>query len=102
MRRPSKTGLSTDRAAGELMAVSALTFLAADSDRLEKFLSLTGLGPDNLRGAAAGPRFYGSILGYLVADEPLLIQFAAEAGLAPEEVVGALKRLEGPPPLGEP
>jgi Protein of unknown function (DUF3572) len=102
MRRPSRAGLSTDRAAGQSMAVSALTFLAADSDRLERFLSVTGLGPHNLRGAAAGRGFYGSILGYLVADEPLLVQFAAEAGFAPEEVVRALERLEGRPPPGEP
>ena len=102
MRRPSKTGLSTDRAAGESMAVSALTFLAADSDRLERFLSVTGLGPHNLRAAAAGPGFYGSVLGYLAADEPLLVQFAAEAGFSPEEVVRALGRLEGRPPYGEP
>ena len=101
MRRPSKAGLSTDRAAGETMAVSVLTFLAADSARLERFLSVTGLGPRNLRAAAADPVFYGSVLGYLVADEPLLVQFAAEAGYAPEEVARALQRLEGPP-VGEP
>jgi len=84
------------------MAVSVLTFLAADSERLERFPSVTGLGPHNLRGAAAAPGFYGSVLGYLVADEPLLVQFAAAAGFSPEEVVRALERLEGPPPLGDP
>ncbi len=100
MRRPSKPGLSTDRAAGESMAVSALTFLAADDERLDRFLSATGLGPHNLRGAAAGPQFYGSILRYLAADEPLLVQFAAQAGFRPEEVVRALEALERRP-VGE-
>jgi len=84
------------------MALSALTVLAADSSRLEEFVSVTGLGPQNLRGAAAAPGFYGSILGYLAADESLLVQFAAEADFAPEEVVRALERLENPPPRGEP
>jgi hypothetical protein len=79
------------------MAVMALTFLAADDDRLERFLSCTGLGPHNLRGAAAGPQFYGSVLGYLIADEPLLLQFAAQAGLRPEEVVRVLEGLEPRP-----
>jgi len=97
MRRASKAGLSTDRAAGESLAVSALAFLAADGDRLERFLAVTGLGPQNLRGAAADPGFYGSVLGYLVADEPLLLEFAAQAGRRPEEVVRALERLEGRP-----
>ncbi len=96
MRRPSKAGLSTDQAAGESMAVSALTFLAADDERLKKFLSMTGLGPHNLRAAAATPGFCGSILGYLVADEPLLIQFATQAGFRPEEVVRVLEGLERP------
>ena len=102
MRRSSKAGLSTARAAGESMAVSALTFLAADRERLERFLSVTGLGPGNLRAAAAGAGFSASVLGYIVADEPLLVRFAAEAGLAPEDVVRALTALEGPPSLPEP
>jgi Protein of unknown function (DUF3572) len=102
MRRPSKASLSTDRSAGESMAISVLTFLAADIGRIERFLSVTGLGPGNLRAAAAGPGFHTSVLGYLVANEPLLVQSAAEAGLDPEEVVRALRRLEGPLPLGEP
>jgi hypothetical protein len=98
MRPPSRARLSTDRSAAESLAVSALSFLAADSDRLQRFLSVTGLGPGNLRAAAAGPGFYASVLGYLVADERLLVRFAAEAGFSPEEVVGALAGLEGPPP----
>ena len=63
------------------MAVSALTFLAADAERLRRFLDITGLGPHNLRSAAEDPAFYGSVLEYLVADEQLLVRFAADAGL---------------------
>ncbi len=102
MRRPSKTGLSTDRTAGESMAISALSYLASDGQRLGRFLSVTGLGPANLRAAAASPGFYGSVLAYLVANEPLLVEFAAEAGLTPEEIVRAQELLEGPPNLDEP
>jgi hypothetical protein len=76
------------------MAISALSFLASDSQRLDRFLSVTGLGPANLRAAAASPSFYGSVLAYLVADEPLLVEFAAEAGLTPEDVVRAQAQLE--------
>jgi Protein of unknown function (DUF3572) len=101
MRRPSKAPLSTDRSNGESMAIFALTFLAQDADRIERFLSVTGLGPDTLRAAAAGAGFHGSVLGYLAANEPLLVQFAAEEGLDPAEVVRALERLEGAPPPTE-
>ena len=78
------------------LAVSALAFIAADSDRLSRFLGLTGLGPDNLRTAAAEPAFLGSVLDYLAADEGLLVAFAAEAGLKPESVVRAHAVLRGP------
>jgi len=84
------------------MAIKGLNFLAADKGRLQRFLSVTGLGPHNLRGAAADSGFYGSILGYLVADEPLLIAFAADSGLSPEEVGRALQTLDGPPRLADP
>ena len=83
------------------MAISALTFLAQDAGRIERFLSVTGLGPGTLRAAAADPGFHGSVLAYLVTNEPLLVQFAAEAGVDPGEVVRALERLEGPLPLEE-
>jgi Protein of unknown function (DUF3572) len=78
------------------LAISALAFIAADPDRLSRFLKLTGLGPDNLRTAAADPAFLGSVLDYLVADEGLLVGFAADAGLKPEAVVRAHDALSRP------
>ena len=100
MRGPSKALLSTDRATGEAMAISALRFLAADRDRLERFLAVTGLGPHSLRAAAADPGFYGSVLAYLAADEALLLAFAADSGLSAEEIARALRALDARP--GEP
>ena len=84
------------------LAVSALTFLAADEERLRRFLAVTGLGPHNLRSAAADPGFYGSVLDYLVADEQLLIGFAADAQVAPETVAKAQRALCGPSASGDP
>ena len=54
---------------------------------------MTGLGPDNLRTAAADPAFLGSVLDYLVGDEKLLVEFAADAGLKPEAVLRAHEAL---------
>jgi Protein of unknown function (DUF3572) len=101
MRRPAKAGLPTDRAASEAIAVSALSFLASDSQRLERFLSVTGLGPATLRAAAASPGFCGSVLGYLIADEPLLVMFATEAGSTPDEIIRAQAMLDGRPNFDE-
>ena len=40
---------------GENLAVQALAFLAADPERLGRFLAVTGIGPDAIRRAAADP-----------------------------------------------
>jgi hypothetical protein len=86
------------REQGEQLAVEALGFLAAESDRLSRFLSLSGLGPHNLRAAAADPVFLAAVLDYLIADEPLLLAFAAEQGRAPASIAVARRALDGAPP----
>ena len=89
MRDSLKKMQSAGSDAAQSLAVSALTFIAADPDRLSRFLGVTGLGPDNLRGSAEDPAFLGSVLDYLVADEKLLVEFAADAGLKPGAVMRA-------------
>ena len=89
MRDSLKKMQSASSNSARSLAVSALTFIAADPDRLSRYLGITGLGPDNLRTAAADPAFLGSVLDYLVADEKLLVEFAADAGLKPEAVARA-------------
>jgi hypothetical protein len=101
MRDSSKALQSASADFGQSVAVSALTFLAADAERLHRFLDTTGLGPHNLRNAAQDPAFYGSVLEYLVGDEQLLLRFAAEGGLEPEAVVRAHHALCGPTELDE-
>jgi hypothetical protein len=97
MRDSLKSKQSTGPDSARSLAVSALAFIAADSDRLSRFLSLTGLGPHNLRTAAADPAFLGSVLDYLAADEELLVAFAADADLKPEAVARAHDALSRPP-----
>jgi hypothetical protein len=94
--------LSTDNSGAESTAISALGFLAADEERLERFLALSGLGPHNLRRAAADPRFLAAVLDYLVADEGLLVAFAQQEGLDPGAVARARDRLTGAPPSYDP
>ena len=96
MRDSLKSRQSASVDSARSLAVSALAFIGADSDRLNRFLSLTGLGPDNLRTAAADPAFLGSMLDYLVGDEALLVEFAADARIKPEAVARAHAVLCGP------
>jgi hypothetical protein len=84
------------RDAAEGIAVAALGFLAQDAERLGRFLSITGLGPENLREAARAPGFLGQVLSYLAEDERLLVEFAADSQTSPERVAGAHALLAGP------
>ena len=96
MRDSLKKMQSASVESARSLAVSALSFIAADPDRLNRVLGITGLGPDNLRTAAADPAFLGSVLDYLVADEKLLVEFAADAGVKPETVARAHEALRRP------
>jgi hypothetical protein len=102
MRAPPAGRSSTAVEAGRALAVEALAFLGADVARLERFLAITGLGPHNLRRAAADSGFLVSVLDYVVGDDRLLVAFAAQSGRRPEDVVRASEALGGPPPGYDP
>ena len=67
----------------EALAVSALTYLAMQPDWLGRFLSLSGIGPTSLRGAAADPAFLAGVLDFMLDNEGLLVAFAKEADIPP-------------------
>ena len=102
MRHSSKARQSVSPEFGQSLAASALAFLAADPERLSRFLDLTGLGPHNLRDAAQDPAFHGSVLEYMLADEELLLRFATDCDLEPETVALAHQALCGPVQSGDP
>ena len=82
MDRKRPSSLTQDVA--EHVAIQALSFIAAEPERLGGFLAATGIGPDRIRTAAREPGFLGGVLDYLAGNERLLLDFAAEAGLAPD------------------
>jgi Protein of unknown function (DUF3572) len=102
MRHSSKARQSVSPEYGRSLAALALSFLAADSERLRRFLDMTGLGPNSLRNAAQGPAFHGSVLEYVLANEELLLRFAADSDVEPEIVVRAHLALCGPMHLDDP
>ena len=99
MRQAVNAKLSTG---GEAIAIAALGFLAAEESRLERFLALSGLGPHNLRQAAADSGFLAAVLDYIAADERLLVAFAAKEGLDPAAIARARESLGGAPPSFDP
>ncbi len=90
----NKTGKSA--ADAQALAVDALAFLAADLERLGRFLSLTGLAPDTIRQAARSPGFLVAVLDHLAQDDSLLLAFAGNAGHDPRAVLAARAALAGP------
>ena len=90
-----KPGPPLTQEAAERLAIQALTFIAQDAERLGRFLSMTGIGPAEIRAAAREPGFLAGVLDYLASDERLLSAFAAEAGCDPAGVGKACKVLGG-------
>ena len=84
------------QAAAEGLAVAALGFIAAEPERLGRFLALSGIGPDSIRAAAREPQFLAGVLDHIVSDERLLLAFAAENDIDPETVMRARDALAGP------
>ncbi len=90
-----KTSRSLDRDAAEAIAISALEHLAGDGEALGRFLALSGIGPSDLRLAAAEPGFLVGVLEFYMEDESLLLSFAANAALRPTMIAAARFTLAG-------
>jgi hypothetical protein len=83
------------REQAEAVAVSALSFLADDAERLGAFLALTGMGPESIRAAASEPHFLAGVLEHVVSDERLLLDFAEHHNIDPFEITRARATLAG-------
>ncbi|MBL8805521.1 MAG: DUF3572 domain-containing protein [Rhodospirillales bacterium] len=90
-----ETGRKAENA--ETVAIQALGWIAADEDRLARFMALAGLSVTELRVRAAEPEFLGGVLDFILESEPLLIEFASVAGLKPDAIVRLRRELPGAP-----
>jgi len=100
MKKPHRPQAGRSEARSEAaagLAVTALSFLASEPDRLAGFLAETGLGPQSLRAAARQPGFLLGVLEYVSNDESLLLAFAEASGLDPQDIARAREALGGRP-----
>lgn len=81
--------------AAETLALQGLAFLASDTQRISRFLSLTGIDPGELTAWDGNRGLHGAILEYLLGDESLLMVFASEAGCDPQSILPAQMLLTG-------
>lgn len=79
----------------ETLALLALAYIAGDSDLLDRFLALSGLDLEGLRGRAQDPALLGAALDFLLAHEPDLLAFAADSQVKPEAIAAARRKLPG-------
>ena len=87
---------TTATKAAEETAVAILGWLAGEPDLLSRFLSLTGVSPEQVRHAVNDPGFLAGLVDFLMGHEPTLLAFSAATGIAPEAVVHAHAVLTGP------
>lgn len=79
------------------VAIRALNAIAADDERLSRFLAVSGLDPATLRQAAHLPGFLLGVLDYVAADEATLLEVAEAVGAPPSVLVRAREALAPKP-----
>lgn len=77
-----------------VLSLAALGWLLEDSDRADRFLSLTGLDPDTLRAAIGEMQTQVAVLEFLSHHEPDLVSAAEALAVTPEELIAAMHELK--------
>jgi hypothetical protein len=91
-----KKPVHNPREVAEIVAVQALSFIAAEPERLGLFLAESGIGPETLRAAAADPRFLASVLDFVMRDDATVKAFAQASKLHPTSIAAARQVLGDP------
>ena len=79
----------------QVLALNALAATLAEQRLAERFLSLSGMTPPDLKQRAADPAFLAEFLQFLEANEADLIAIASAIATKPEQIVAARRQLEG-------
>lgn len=80
----------------EETAAAILGWLANEPDMLGRFLALSGVQPNQLRGAVNDPGFLAGMIDFLMGHEPTLLAFCEATGTKPETVAAAWRYYSGP------
>ncbi|HUE78312.1 MAG TPA: DUF3572 family protein [Sphingomicrobium sp.] len=76
------------------LALRALAATLGDQRLANRFLSLSGIDPPDLRQRASDPGLLAALLRFLEAHEPDLVAIAQEIGVQPAALVAARRELE--------
>ncbi|WP_313792129.1 DUF3572 family protein [Novosphingobium cyanobacteriorum] len=75
------------------MALQALGWVLADSQRADRFLALTGLTPDALREGLGSAAVLGAVIDFLANNEADLVSAAEALDIAPARIMAAGENL---------
>lgn len=87
----SKSGKSS----AETLAAQAFSWVAADADRLNAFMAMTGAAPADVVRNIAQAAFLGTVLDYILTEDALVIEFCDSCALPYTSVMQARAYLPG-------
>lgn len=73
----------------EEIVTKALTYLANEPQIFSRFLSLTGLEPDEIRSQVNFNTFQSAVLEFLLSDEAFLLTFCSNSAIDPMSIKAA-------------
>ncbi len=76
-----------DSNGADTLALNALVWVLQEPDRADRFLALTGLHGDDIRGRITDPALLDAVIGFLEAHEPDLIACARALEVEPAVLV---------------
>ncbi len=79
----------------EIIAIKALSWLADDTDRLERFSNLAGIAAPDILAQAGSAEFLGGVMDFLLSHEDMLLAFCSENDLPPEIAIRCRRELPG-------
>jgi hypothetical protein len=79
----------------EILAIKALTFLAHSPDDLDRFVTLSGIAPTDLRARAGDPEILAAVLDFILSDDSRVSGFCEEVAIDPRELHAARHALPG-------
>jgi hypothetical protein len=80
---------SDDTNSADTLALNALVWVLQEPARADRFLGLTGLSGDDIRGRISDPALLDAVLGFLEAHEPDLVACAKALEVQPSILVSA-------------
>ncbi|WP_350334628.1 DUF3572 domain-containing protein [Coralliovum pocilloporae] len=91
------TNRSISKEEAHSICIEAVQYLAGHAEDLERFITLTGMMPDQLRDIVNDDGVKSGVLDFFLSDDSLLCAFAETIGRHPEHVASARMVITGEP-----